>query len=71
MEYYSEQLVITREIGDRQGEARALFNMSLAFDQLGDRTQAIANAQAALKIFLEIDEPDAEMARKQLAEWGV
>jgi tetratricopeptide (TPR) repeat protein len=70
MEYYSEQLVITREIGDRQGEGRALFNMSLALDQLGDRTQAIAIAQAALKIFLEIEEPDAEMARKQLAEWG-
>jgi predicted RNase H-like HicB family nuclease len=44
--------------------------MSLALDQLGDRAEAIANAQAALEILVEIEDPNAEMVRRKLAEWG-
>ena len=46
-----------------------LWNMSLASDRLGDRTQAIAHAEAALKIREQIEDPKAEMVRKQLAAW--
>jgi tetratricopeptide (TPR) repeat protein len=70
VEYYNQQLVITREIGDRHGEGNALWNMSLALDQLGERAQAIASAQAALKIYVEIEDPAAEKVPRQLAEWG-
>jgi hypothetical protein len=44
--------------------------MSLALDQLGDRPRAIANAGAALKIFVEIEDPHTEIVRMKLAEWG-
>ena len=43
--------------------------MALALDELGEREQAIAHAEAALKIFKAIEEPHTEMVRKQLAEW--
>ena len=43
--------------------------MSLALDQLGEREQAIAHAEAALKIFEQIEDSKAAEARKQLDEW--
>ena len=53
-----------REIGDRRGEGNALWDMSLAFDTLGER------ARAALEIFVQIEDPRVEWAKKKLTEWG-
>ncbi|MDW8327419.1 MAG: hypothetical protein RMK99_12695, partial [Anaerolineales bacterium] len=58
-----------REIGDRRGEGIALWNMALALDSLGRRAEAIAHAQASLKIKEAIEDPWAEKVRRQLAEW--
>jgi tetratricopeptide (TPR) repeat protein len=66
IEYYEQQLQITREIGDRLGEANSLFNSALAFDRLGDRPAAIAQAEAALRIFEAIESPSASGVRHQL-----
>ncbi|HMD86568.1 MAG TPA: hypothetical protein VKO18_17925 [Terriglobia bacterium] len=63
------QPAITREIGDRRGEGNALWNMSLALDKLGDRAQAIAHAEAALKIYEAIEDPNSAKVRAQLAQW--
>jgi hypothetical protein len=38
--------------------------------EIGDRVQAITDAQAALKIFVEIEDPHAEKVRRKLAEWS-
>ncbi len=62
-------MAIAREIGDRRGEANALWNMSLALDNLGDRTQAIEHAEAALKIYEQIEDPNAGKVRAQIEEW--
>jgi tetratricopeptide (TPR) repeat protein len=70
VQYHGQYLAIAQETNDRRGEGNALWNMSLALDQLGDRPHAIANAQAALKIYVEIEDPWAEKVRRQLAEWG-
>jgi tetratricopeptide (TPR) repeat protein len=67
--FYEQQLVITREIGHRSGEGNALFNSALVLDELNDRTQAIARAEAALQIFDAIEHPDAAKVRAQLEEW--
>jgi hypothetical protein len=40
--------------------------MSLALDKLGERTQAIAHAETALKIFEAIEDPNAGKVREQL-----
>jgi Tfp pilus assembly protein PilF/DNA polymerase III delta prime subunit len=70
VEFYGQQIAITREIGDRRGEANALGNMSMALDHLNDRARAIAYAEAALKIYEQIEDPYAKKVREQLAEWG-
>lgn len=64
-----QQLTIVCEIGDRRGEGIALWNVSLALDQLGERAQAIQHAEQALNIFERIEDPSAARVRAQLAEW--
>jgi hypothetical protein len=43
--------------------------MSLSLDKLGQRAEAIESARSALKIFEQIESPNAERVRQQLAEW--
>ena len=69
IEYYEQCLAIHREIGDRRGEGNDLFNRGLALDSLGRRAEAIAGAEAALRIYEEIEDPNAEMVRRALAKW--
>jgi len=54
---------------DSGREGNALFNMSFVLDELGEREKAIAHAEAALKIFEQIESPYAEKVRQKLAEW--
>ncbi len=58
-----------RAIGDRRGEGNGLWHSALAFDQLGDREQAIARAEAALRIYEAIEDPNAANVRTQLTKW--
>ena len=69
IELYEQDLIITRELGDRHGEATVLFNIGLTLDELHARAKAIAHVEAALEIFEQIESPNAEKARAQLAEW--
>lgn len=69
IEFFQKCLSILRESGNHRGEARALFTMSLAVDGLGNRTKAIAQAEAALKIYERSKSSDADMVRKQLDKW--
>lgn len=69
IEYYEQALDILREIADKRGEGNVLWNMSLAQDQLGDRTQAIDCARAALKIQEDIEDPRREKTKRKLQEW--
>jgi len=69
IEFYEQQLVIAREIGDRLGEGNALWNYALAVDKQGDRAQSIARAEAALRIYDGIEDPNGAVVRAALAEW--
>ncbi len=53
-DYQQQKLVIAREIKDRQGEGKALGNLGLAYDALGDYPKAIDYHQQSLKIAREI-----------------
>ncbi|MDQ3814366.1 MAG: tetratricopeptide repeat protein, partial [Armatimonadota bacterium] len=68
-EFYKKQLEIARKIGYRRGEGNALWNMSLALDELGERAQATELAAAALRIYEQIEDPNAARVRRRLAEW--
>ena len=71
IEYYEQRLAIARETGDRRGEGNALYNRALALDELGRRAEAVADAQAALEIYEQIEDPNADKVRRKLADWGV
>ena len=69
IEYYEQVLAIARETGDRRGEGNALWNRALASNELGRRQEAISGAKAALEIYEQIEDPNAENVRRQLADW--
>jgi tetratricopeptide (TPR) repeat protein len=69
IEYYEMVLVINREMGDQGGEGTTHWNMSLAFEQLGELGQAIVHAEAALKICEQIEDPNAAKVRRLLESW--
>jgi tetratricopeptide (TPR) repeat protein len=58
--YYEQQLVITREIGDRRGEGNALGHLGLAYADLGDVEKAIGYYEQALVIHREIGDRRGE-----------
>lgn len=69
IELLTQAFNITSQIGDAAGQATALFNLALALDKLGDRQQAIGQAQTALELFEIAEHPSAETVRRQLQEW--
>ena len=66
--HYEQALVISREIGDRRGEGSRLHNLGLAYAAVGEIARARDLWQQALRIFEEIQSPDAETVRGWLAE---
>ena len=70
MECQTERLVIAREIGDRHLEGSALWNMSLVFEKLGNRPQAIKHAEAARSIFENEGIAESAIVKKQLSQWA-
>ncbi len=57
------------KIGDRRGEASALWNSAVALNALGQHTESIGRAEEALVIDELIESPYAEQVRNRLAEW--
>lgn len=55
--------------GECRPPARSVHQQIQQLDQLDDRAQAIARAEAALKIFETIEHPYAAKARAQLEKW--
>ena len=60
IDYYEQQLAITREIGDRRGEADASWNLSLAYVKADDLERAAELMQIRVSFEREIGHPDAE-----------
>jgi len=69
IEHYQLRLSIAREIGDRRGEGEGLWNMSVVLRKLGNLQEAIKHAEASLKIYEQIEDPNAATVRKQLGIW--
>ena len=68
IDYFEQDLSISREIGNRRGEGIALSNLGKAYADLGETRRAVALAEQALKIFEQIEDPNAEMVRRALAD---
>jgi len=52
-----------------EAEGISLWNISGALEHLGERAQAIQNAEHALTIYEQIEDPNAAQVRAQLATW--
>jgi tetratricopeptide (TPR) repeat protein len=68
IEYYEQALAIAREIGHRQGEGNHLGNLGNAYRALGQVEKAKQLLEQSLDIFEEIKSPNANLARRWLAE---
>jgi tetratricopeptide (TPR) repeat protein len=60
IEYYKQQLDITREIGDRQGEGNAFSGLGVAYYSLGEYRRAIDYHDQRLAITREIGDREGE-----------
>jgi tetratricopeptide (TPR) repeat protein len=68
-EYHEQHRQAASKIGDRLGEGNALWNGAVVLDKSGNRSEAVACAQAALRILEAIEAPAASKVRDQLAKW--
>jgi tetratricopeptide (TPR) repeat protein len=68
-EHFEQALANAREIGDRRLESNALWNSGLALDSLGKRAEAIARAEAAIKIRETITNQSTAKVRLKLDKW--
>jgi tetratricopeptide (TPR) repeat protein len=60
IEFYEQQLGITREIGDRRGEGSALGSLGNAYVVLGQTQRAVEFYEQVLPIFREIGDRRGE-----------
>ena len=67
--YYEQYLEAVRTLGDRPGEARALFNIAFHRYKLGDNAGALAAGEEALGIYTDISAPETAQVLEQLALW--
>ena len=67
--FHEQHLASAREIGNRQGEGIALWNRALVLRKVGRKAEAIADAEAALQIYEQIESPHAARVRDGLAKW--
>ncbi len=67
MNYSEDALKIRKEIRFREGEARALGNAGLIYEDKGDLDQALEYLNEALKIFEEIGmQPNVEQTLRNI-----
>ncbi len=63
---YEQQLFIAREIGDREEEAIASWNLGLTYEQQGDLTRAVALMQLLVDFEREVGHANAEKDAEEL-----
>ena len=69
IELYEQALVIARKIGDRRSEGSDMYNSADELMKLGERTEALNRAWAALVNYEAIESPTAPKVRETLALW--
>jgi tetratricopeptide (TPR) repeat protein len=67
---YQRSLHLSRDDGDRDGQARTLRRLAETRDRAGDRAAARAAWEQALEILDELRHPDATEVRSRLAGLG-
>ncbi len=60
LQLWQQALAIQQEIGDRQGEAASLHQLSMIYESLGDYPQALSLSQQSIEIYREISDRQGE-----------
>ena len=71
IDYYEQQLTITRKIGDRGGESRALWNSAQVRGVAGEQARAISDAKMSLGIKRAIEDSRAADIEAWLRARGI
>lgn len=72
LDLYRRQLEISQRLGDRLGEAAAHFNIGVALEhkeKLEDLEEAFKHAQIALRIYEDLESPNAKKVREWVAQF--
>ncbi len=69
-DYFEEALNLSQLIKDRALEGKALWTWSQALGEKGNLDDAITRAQKALKVFEELNKPEARDIRDKIKEWS-
>jgi hypothetical protein len=69
LECFDEQLKVSRKIGDREGEALALWNAARVVHARGQIADAVTRASAALPILDGIKSSEAAALRTEIDHW--
>ena len=60
IQFYEQQLIIAREIGNLQGEALGSWNLGLAYEKAGEFDKAITALEVCVNFERSIGHPDTE-----------
>ena len=60
LEYYQQALTISREVGDRGGEAVTRYNIAMIYRGRGELDRAIAELEQVVELDRQVDHPDLE-----------
>lgn len=66
---FEQQEILSRQGEDPLGEGRALINQAEAYYMLGDRANAINQAENALAVYSNIESSDTKKVMARLDEW--
>lgn len=69
IEHYTQALAIAREVGDQRHEANLLWSLGIQHAELGQRDEALANAQAAISLFTVLHVPQTPMYVEHLDKY--
>jgi len=53
IEYYTKNIKMTGEIGDKDGQGKGFYNLALVYEDLQDKEKAIQSLHKALKCFTQ------------------
>ena len=68
MAFYSQALPLSREVGDRAGEALTRYNIAMVYRALGELDDAVRELEVLVEIDLQVEHPDPESDTRMLEQ---
>ncbi len=69
LNYLNQSLMIARQVSDRQHEAELIWQVGMVHAEAGQRDQAIVDAQEAIDLFKQMENPQADSLKGYLEKY--